>query len=418
MSAGGRASSGSSASGSRSAPARDQDGVAVASAGGVGVLVGPHAHAFVPGTLDESDCRLARTPVGHALRLDVRRDDPHPGPPPDLDRLHDRVLERRRTPFVLAWQIPHRVRPLGPLVRDVHAIVVGQLRRQLDQLVGRAPAPGRVFEPGRHPHRAFLQRLPHQRRHLPGLRRGRGPLEVVLHDHPPHGPVAHHHHHVRPHPLPLQRRALIGHRPRRAPVLVHHDRRHPLRHDVGRRLAVCGVVADRPAAAVAAAVVRVGMDVDEPGGHVAARGVDLAVGGGPGQVPQRGDPPVDDTDVGAEPGVAGAVEDPPAAHDQVEVTGVLGGEGGGGGRKHEGDEGAGEQETTMVKHGMADGFGDCWWGSGNCTALRQGRPAKGNAAALAGRHIGKPRRVGKPLGQASPPHSRAPHVGCYHSHQR
>ena len=61
-----------------------------------------------------------------------------------------------------------------------------------------------------------------------------------------------------------------------------------------------------------------GVDVDEPGRHVAAGGVDLAVGGGPGEVAQRDDSAVVDADVRVEPGIAGAVEDP-AAQDMLNI---------------------------------------------------------------------------------------------------
>ena len=134
-----------------------------------------------------------------------------------------------------------------------------------------------------------------------------------------------HEHHIRAHALPFQDRALLCDRPRRTPVLVDDHRGHALRNYVWRRLAVGRVVEDGPAAP-AAAVVRVRMDVDESRGYIAPGCIDHPFGAGPGQVTQSDDPPPSHTDVGAEPRIAGSVEDPSAADEQVEVFDLLGGE--------------------------------------------------------------------------------------------
>ena len=99
------------------------------------------------------------------------------------------------------------------------------------------------------------------------------------------------------------------------------------------------------------------MDVDEAGGHVASRGVDHPVGGGVRERPERGDAAVADPDVGPEPGIARAVEDPAAADEQVEVLGLLGGEGGGGRSEGTQDEGEGDEAVweSPGQRGVAHG---------------------------------------------------------------
>ena len=68
------------------------------------------------------------------------------------------------------------------------------------------------------------------------------------------------------------------------------------------------------------------MDVDESRGYIAPGCIDHPFGAGPGQVTQSDDSPPTHTDVGAEPWIAGSVEDPSAANEHVEVLGLLGGE--------------------------------------------------------------------------------------------
>ena len=148
-------------------PARDQDRASVGAAGRVGVLVRPHSDPLVAGLPDQLDRRRALPPVAHPLRLDVRGHDAHTRAAPDLDGLRDGVLQRGRLLLVLAGQVPHRVRPLGPLVRDVHSVVGCEFGDQGDQFLGGAPPSRDVLQPGRHPHRPLLQRLAHQRQGLP-----------------------------------------------------------------------------------------------------------------------------------------------------------------------------------------------------------------------------------------------------------
>src|SRR5262249_20205687 len=103
------------------------------------------------------------------------------------------------------------------------------------------------------------------------------------------------------------------------------------------------------------------VDVDEPGRDDQARGVDLGLGGGLGEVADGGDAVAGDGQVGVEPGVAGAVDDLAVADDQV-VRRLGGGDGGGGGERGRGGGRTAEGGSIHVGLGSSGG-----WSGGQCT---------------------------------------------------
>src|SRR5690606_8125353 len=215
--------------------------------------------------------------------------------------------------------VPHRVGSLAALVRDVDAAPGHDLLDQRGDLVGRAPAAGRVLEAGGEAPCAFLHALAHERTHALDFLRGRGPAEVLAHDLAAHGAVADEQDGVGPDAAPLDALALLADRPGRAAVLVDDDRRDALRDEVRRRAAARVRVAQP--AALAAAVVRVRVNVDEAGRDDLAARVDRARGARArrGEPADRGDPPVADADVRVEPRVARAVQHAPAGDEDVEA---------------------------------------------------------------------------------------------------
>src|SRR5690606_9265662 len=64
------------------------------------------------------------------------------------------------------------------------------------------------------------------------------------------------------------------------------------------------------------------MGVDETGGDVETGGVDRLVGGGFGEISNRGDPVAGDGDVGINPGISGTVEKASAADEKIVIGGI------------------------------------------------------------------------------------------------
>ncbi len=66
-------------------------------------------------------------------------------------------------------------------------------------------------------------------------------------------------------------------------------------------------------------VVGMVVHVDEAGGNGEARGIDRALGGGSRKRTQGDDPVAADADIAQERGIAGAVDQAPAANQQIEI---------------------------------------------------------------------------------------------------
>jgi hypothetical protein len=256
-----------------------------------------------------------------ALRLEVRCDHAGAGLLADLDRLAHRVEQRHGIRAVLARHVPERIAAFTPLVRNVDAVERGQLARELDDFIGRAPSARLVFETGRHADRALLQRLLHQRAHARDLIRLRRPLHIVSHHAAANRAATDEQHRVRTDADFLELGALVGQRPRRTAVLVDDHGGDALRDKVRRRLANRIRIAESTARSRSVVCVRV--NVDESRHDVLAGGIDHPRGLGAFEFSNRGDAPVQNADVGGEPRIAGPVYDAAVANQQIEALSWL-----------------------------------------------------------------------------------------------
>ena len=289
-------------------PRRNQHRRSVGAAGRIRILIGPDVDAAIARALDQRHRRRARAPVVLALGLEMRGHDARAGLLADLDRFAHRIEQRRRGRSVLARHVPERIAAFAALVRDVDAVARPAARaraRSTSSVV--LQRPGFVFESRRHPDRAFLQRLPHERAHARDLVRPRRPPHIVTHHAAAHRAVADEQHRVGADAGLLQLRALIGDRPRRSAVLVDDHGGDALRHEIRRRSPHRIRIAK--SAARSRPIVGVRVDVDEAGRDVLAAGVDRARRLRVRQRCHRDDAAALHGDVGGEPGIAGAVED-------------------------------------------------------------------------------------------------------------
>ena len=212
-----------------------------------------------------------------------------------------------------ADRLAHRVeQPLGLVahVRDVDAPVPGRHRRERDDLLGRREAARHVEEARRQAERARLHRFGHERAHAVELVARRravlGPQHLAANRALPRedGPVR----------ADAGGGNLVQMRadgPRRAAVVALGQSGDPLQQVVvgGRH--------------VEDAAHGVGVRVDEPGGHHEPGRVDHAIRDRVGQVADARDAVPAHTDVGPDPRVPRPVDDPAAAHDQIEALRPL-----------------------------------------------------------------------------------------------
>lgn len=299
----------------REGPPGDQHRVAIGAARGIGILVGPHVHAARTRPFDELDGRAAAPPVVRALGLDVRRHDADPALLTNLDRLADRIEQGGRPRAVLARPEPHGVLAFAAFMRDVDPVERRHFPGEGHHFVGRAPTTGSVFEAGRQAPCTLGHRLTDEGLHAFHLVGARGTPHVASHHLPAYAAVPDHQGGIGPDPQLRHATPLLGDRERGAPVLVHDHGRDALHHEVwgGAALGV-GIT---KAAVGRGAIVGVRMDVDNPGDHDLAGGIDSLARRSIPQTTHGGNAPIAHGHVRWKRRIAGAVVHPPTRDHQV-----------------------------------------------------------------------------------------------------
>ncbi len=252
--------------------------------------------------------------------------DRHLGARADLDRLPDRVQDG-------VTLVAH--------VREVRAPVLARDARQLDQLLGVGVDRGRVDEGGGHSDRPVLHALTHERPHLLELLGRRLDVLVAEHD-PPHLGEPDVVRHVQGDAQALQVPEVL--RVRAPADLLPVDHRSGRLRLVAlrrRRAALTGEIRRDALPELALGARRVGHEheaglahhIDEARRDDPVPRVDHASRGPAAEVPNLGDPVAPDPDVGAKPGVSGAVDDARVRDEHVERP-VAGGRGRARGGQH------------------------------------------------------------------------------------